>query len=244
VRGEQPHEGVSDAHQPDDAGPSQHPIGPPGRGWYALAALVVLVGVPLFLFVLVSGLAGFIGELRQVVVPGTAELALTETGEYTIFHERRSVVDGQVYDTGDTPAGLQVRVTGPSGASVALERSVANSRYSLGGRAGRSIFSMYRLTAGYADGRAEPRTVLAVGQGTAGQLLVPILLCVGIMLVTLGVAIPLVVVPFVRRRRHRLGLIRSEGQTCGRRRPGGRCPPDLPEPPDARPNLRQRGRRR
>ena len=102
VRGaEQPNEGVSDARPPDDAGPGQHPAAPPGRGWYALAALAFLVGIPLFVFVLVSGLTAFIGDLRQVVVPGTAELALTQTGEHTIYHERRSVVDGQVYDTRD-----------------------------------------------------------------------------------------------------------------------------------------------
>src|SRR5215212_501664 len=116
------------------------PSGGPSRIWYAVAAVLVIMGLVLFPGFLWSRIRDLGGALRQVVVPGVADLALEETGEYTIFHERRSAVDGQLYVSSDI-SGLRVSLSGPGGAAVPLERPAASLRYTFGGREAFSVFT-------------------------------------------------------------------------------------------------------
>lgn len=54
-------------------------------------------------------------SLTRIVVPGEAELDLTEPGSYTIYHEHRSVVDGQVFSSTADISSLLVAVERPTG---------------------------------------------------------------------------------------------------------------------------------
>ena len=177
----------------------------PGRRWYLVAALVLLGGMALFAQVLIARLNDLGGELRQLVVPGTHDLALGEAGEYTIFHERVSVVGGEAF--AGPISGLRVTVTGPGGEAVPVGAPGASMTYALGGRSGVAIFGFrierpgtYRLAATYADGRAEPRAVLAVGRDFLGQLVGAILTGLAIGFGTLALAVTIAVVTFVKRR--------------------------------------------
>ncbi|MDP6542811.1 MAG: hypothetical protein QGH60_02405 [Phycisphaerae bacterium] len=70
-------------------------------GWYyVLAGLVLAGGIAGFALFLFSGLTDLSGGLTQMVVPGEHELTLSEAGDYTVFHEYRSVVGSKVYSTG------------------------------------------------------------------------------------------------------------------------------------------------
>ena len=180
--------------------------GRPSRIWYALAGLLVLLGIALFSQFLVSRLQDLGGELRQVVVPGAANLTLGEAGEYTIFHERRSVVDGQYYASSDI-SGLRVSVTGLGGAAIPLDRPAMSSRFTIGGREAFSIFTFridqpgtYSLTAAYPDGRAEPKAVLSVGHDFMAGLLTTIFGAIAIGFATFGLGIVIFVVTLVKRR--------------------------------------------
>jgi len=45
--------------------------------------------------------------MTRLVVPGTREVALTEAGSYSIYHEYQSYVDGTVYSTDKQVPGLK-----------------------------------------------------------------------------------------------------------------------------------------
>lgn len=149
---------------------------PSRKGYWLAAAILVaaLVAMGIFLGARLSALGQ---GLIQVVVPGEAALALTEPGTYTIFHERESVVDGRIYAS-ESISGLAVTVRTPAGAPVALAPVTTSSTYTFGGRTGVAAFTFelatpgsYRLAARYADGRREPRVVLAIGRNFMGSLL-------------------------------------------------------------------------
>lgn len=45
------------------------------------------------------------------MVPGNGDLQLFERGEYTIFYENQTAVNGRIYSTGEDIPGLQIKVT-------------------------------------------------------------------------------------------------------------------------------------
>lgn len=180
---------------------------PPGKGWYVLAAVVLLATIAGFTIFLLARLNGLGASLLQVVVPGEAQLNLVEPGSYTIFHEYNSVVDGRVYAV-PVLSGLRVSVTSPAGKTLALNAPSGTSRYSFAGREGTSIFTFqvgepgtYRLAASYENGRAEPRTVLSVGSGFVSSIIVTVMIGLLIMFAGIGAAVAIAVIVYLARRR-------------------------------------------
>jgi hypothetical protein len=180
---------------------------PPGKGWYVLAAVVLLATIAGFTIFLLVRLNGLGASLLQVVVPGEAQLNLVETGSYTIFHEYNSVVDGKVYAV-PVLSGLRVSVTSPAGKTLALNAPGGTSRYSFASREGISVFTFevgepgtYQLTASYDNGRAEPRTVLSVGSGFVSSIIVTVMIGLLIMFAGIGAAVAIAVVVYLARRR-------------------------------------------
>jgi ABC-type sugar transport system permease subunit len=180
---------------------------PPGRHWYAVAALIALatwIAVPMFL---VSRLGDAADRMTRVLAPGQADLMLKEPGTYTIFHEYRSTFEGRVYDVA-TVSGLAITVRSqPDGQDIPLNRA-SGSRYSIVGRAGRSLFNFeartpgtYRISAAYDGGRKEPQTVLAIDREFIGDLTWTIVWTVMMGLVGMGTAITMAVLVFIKRRR-------------------------------------------
>ncbi|MGI9404942.1 MAG: hypothetical protein ACR2O4_01110 [Hyphomicrobiaceae bacterium] len=150
----------------------------PSRLWYLLALFMVLAGLAAMAVVMLPRIMSMGDALVQVVVPGEAELVLDKAGTYTIFHERHSVVDGQVF-VSETVTGLRVKVVSAgTGTPVPIAPASVGTNYSIGGRSGSSIFTFeietpgrYRIAAAYDDGRPEPRAVLSVGHGFLAALL-------------------------------------------------------------------------
>lgn len=157
--------------------PRPMPIKPPSRWWYLLSVAAFLCGFVAMAAFMWPRLMSMGDELVQVVVPGEAELVLEKSGTYTIFHESKSVVDGQAF-VSETVAGLRVVVRSVSGGDpVKLTSSTTSSSYNIGGRSGSSLFTFvvqtpgrYRMAATYDDGRSGPKAVLAVGHGFLGAL--------------------------------------------------------------------------
>ncbi len=180
-------------------------------GWYyVVAGLVLVAGIAGFALLLIGGLSGISGSSEQVVVPGKQALDLTEIGDYTVFHEYRCVIDGRVYSgRPDDASGIECSLVRTSdGHEVKLSPASVHSTYTIGARAGVSVFEFnidapgeYMFEANYAAGRLGPKTVMAIGQGFVGRLLVTILGGLGIMLGSFGLAITIVIVTAVKRRR-------------------------------------------
>ncbi len=70
-----------------------------GKGWYVLGTVFILIGLVPGTISMIWGIMGLTDNLQQgfqrVVVPGTGELQLRESGEYTVFHEYKSQMDGE-----------------------------------------------------------------------------------------------------------------------------------------------------
>jgi hypothetical protein len=179
----------------------------PGRGYYALAAMVFLAGLGFFVLMLWKGLTGTMSKLQQVVAPGKAEITLSESGDYTIFYEHESVIGNRVYSTGEDVSGLEcVLVSKPLGTPVELSRSTVDATYSFGGRSGKSVFDfhidrpgVYELASRYPPGREGPVIVLAVGHGVTMGILTTVFAALGIFFGSIALSLGILVYTLVKR---------------------------------------------
>ncbi len=183
--------------------------GAPGRGGYVAAGIVMLLGVIAFGAILYLGLTGL--SMERLVVPGSAEIALDETGRHTIYHESLSTLNGRVYDVEDV-AGLSVEVVEvATGEAVHLDGPVGSTTYDLGGRSGRAVLAfdverpgVYRLSAEYGDAGG-PETVLAVGRGLGTRIAATVAGAIAVIGGAFVLAVALAALTFFRRRRARRG---------------------------------------
>jgi hypothetical protein len=139
--------------------------------WFVVAGAIALSGIVGAVYYLLPRIGSLEAKLSQAVMPGSATITLAEPGTYTIFHEQKAVVDGRYYASASAD-GLRLKLETAAGMAVPLSEPATNSSYSIGNRAGTSIFAFtiaepgrYRMTGALASGRDEPKIVLAVGQG-------------------------------------------------------------------------------
>ncbi len=174
--------------------------------WFVLAGVIAVAGLVAAAFYAMPRIAKVDQGTIRVLVPGSAVLALDRPGTYTIFHERRSVVNGTYYAS-DSANGLRVTVVAESsGTPVALIQPRMSSSYTIEGREGKSILAFgvtepgrYRLTASLESGDAQPKIVLAVSRGLIGSVFQIVLTTLGITFGSLGVAGLLVLLVVWRR---------------------------------------------
>jgi hypothetical protein len=149
----------------------------PGIGGYIVAAAAVVVGGCGFVWSIWTGVHQIARDLTQVVVPGSADLQLKTAGDYTVYLELHSVVNGKIYAV-DSVSGLNCELRSrASGDKIPLYRPATNTNYTANGRSGRSVLSFriqapgtYTLGCKYEDGREGPQTVMAVGNGVSTQI--------------------------------------------------------------------------
>lgn len=155
-------------------------------GWfYVLGLAIFLFGCVAAMAFFAFGIAGMvdsaididrlINDFDRLVVPGSAELVLDESGPYAIFYEHRSVVDGEpFYSSRSRPrlkCHLQVK---ESGNEVPLINAwPQESNYDLPNRSGTLLMRFdldrpdtYVLSCDYAGSGDAPEVVLAVGTGS------------------------------------------------------------------------------
>jgi len=175
------------------------------RLWYVVAGVIALAGLVAAALYVVPRIGTVDQGAMRLVMPGSAVLALDTPGSYTIFHERRSVVDGRYYAS-DSVDGLKVTLADPRGAPVALAEPTMSTSYQMGNREGRAMLAFevaepgrYRLTASLASGGAEPKVVLAVSQGLVGGIIQLVFKTLGIVFGSLGIAGLIVAIVAVRR---------------------------------------------
>ena len=176
--------------------------------WFVVAAVIGVGGFVIAGFNLFSGLGAFEGRMMQVVMPGSVTLNLSEAGTYTVFHERRSVVDGKSYSS-DSTAGLRLSVFAPDGTDLDLTPS-SGSTYTFNGREGRSLATfrvatpgLYRVTGTLPNGRTEPKVVLALGAGVLGGMFRMIGLSIAFAIGGVAVAALIVILTVIGRGKAR-----------------------------------------
>lgn len=191
----------------------------------ALAALVVITGLLIFGWMAYSALSDMGGDLVQMAAPGTAELDLDKVGEYTIFYEDVSVVEGRFYSTGETvPPGLVIELLDLStGEKLELSPPFGSSTYTFAGRSGRSIAAfeidhpgVYRMTASYPPGREGPQVVLAVGTGLFGGIISKIVVAIAALFGSIVIGAAILISGERKREREEERLREEERMIRGR----------------------------
>jgi hypothetical protein len=201
----------------------------PSRWYYALAAFIVVAGIALFISTLMSGLGSLGNDLQQVVVPGSSDIMLSEVGEYTIFYENQTVVNGRIYSTDEDIPGLQIEVKNKTtGLEIATYQPSGSFSYSIGGRSGRSVLAfdveqpgIYVISGAYPEGQegtaghngsdgaaraaraagsVGPEAVLAVGHGITGSIISGVLYPLIIFFGSIAAAAVIAILTYLKRQ--------------------------------------------
>ena len=186
----------------------------PGIGYYGLAVLIIVLGFAAFAGSIYSGITDAESGLLQMEAPGSANLFLKEPGEYTIFYENNSYLDGKFYSTGEQISGLEIRVREKATDLDLITYPTKSSfTYSLGNRSGRSIMAfttpragIYQVNASY-SGRAGPRIVLAIGKGIVEGIFSSIMISLAALFGSIVIA---AVITFVTYRRRKRAFLKQE----------------------------------
>lgn len=174
--------------------------------WFVVAGVIALASLAGTFFYLMPRITALGSEMVRVVVPGTTVLTLDKPGAYTIYHEKKSMVNGRYYAS-DTVNGLRLELTAErTGAPVELTEPTGSSSYTIGNRSGSSILvfaldrpGRYRLASHLAGDRSGPEAVLAIEQGTFGALFGAVFGTVALGLGGLGLAGAIVVMVLWQR---------------------------------------------
>ena len=186
----------------------------PGIGYYGLAVLIIVLGFAAFAGSIYSGITDAESGLLQMVAPGGANLFLKEPGEYIIFYENNSYLNGTLYSTGEQMSGLEILVKEKAtGIDLATYPAKSSFTYSLGNRSGRSIMAfttpragIYQVNASY-SGRAGPRIVLAIGKGIVEGIFSSIIISLAALFGSIVIA---AVITFVTYRRRKRAFLKQE----------------------------------
>jgi hypothetical protein len=176
--------------------------------WFVVAAVIGIGGFVAAGFQLFSGLGAFEERMQQVVMPGSVTLDLRTPGIYTIFHERRSVVDGKSYSSSST-SGLRLSVFAADGTELDLKTNTG-STYTFGGREGHSFSTFevktpgpHRITGTLPNGRTEPKIVLALAPGVLGGMFKMISFSIALVMGGIAVAALIVILTVIGRGKAR-----------------------------------------
>jgi hypothetical protein len=173
--------------------------------WFVVIGVIAVASIVAAALYAMPRLDTVGSDMIRVVVPGNAVLELDKPGDYVVYHEKHSTVDGRYYAS-DRVEGLRVRLTTDTGAEVPVGEPKYSATYSIGNRSGTSIYSFtvdrpgrYRLVASLEGGRTEPKAVLAIGQGTVWGIFRLVLGTLAIAFGGIGVAAVLLFVVLWRR---------------------------------------------
>ncbi|MCX6678275.1 MAG: hypothetical protein NTU95_10100, partial [Methanothrix sp.] len=161
-----------------------------------------------------SGITDAQSRLQQMAAPGGADLFLSEPGEYIIFYENNSFMNGKFYSTSEQIPGLEIRVREKAtGSDLATYPTKSSITYSLGSRSGRSIMAftalragIYQVNASY-SGRDGTEVVLAIGKGMVEGIFSSIIISMAALFGSIAIA---AVIAFVTYRRRKKAFLKLE----------------------------------
>jgi hypothetical protein len=193
--------------------------------YYLLALLIPVFACLVSAFIVYGSLPKLPGalealgikNLKQVVVPGSAEIIFPKSGAYAVYYEYRSVIDGVSYYGNEIPPSMRCQLRSKStGESVQLDySSVKGDIYTYPQRAG-VMFKrisidhpgVYNFSCQYPDGRSYPKSVMAVGPNFILEFIniavkpIAAMFFGSIAFVLAGV-ISILIIAFVAIKRHR-----------------------------------------
>ncbi|MCE9518552.1 MAG: hypothetical protein K8R87_03145 [Verrucomicrobia bacterium] len=98
--------------------------------------LLVVIGIALNIVAVIAMLDVFRGSGTSFLAPGEASVTITKPGDYTLWHETKTLIDGQFMSfPDDLPSGTTIKILKqPEGAAVPLRRGGVSSMESGGTR--------------------------------------------------------------------------------------------------------------
>jgi hypothetical protein len=186
----------------------------PSRLFYALSALILVIGIASFVALLLSGLDGIDKSLARIAVPGKYDINLAQTGKYVIFYEYESQIGDKVYKTGEKIPQMRCNVLSKAtGQPVVLSKPSMNYSYSFS-KAGVAVLEftvnqpgLYEIAAGYTEGKTGQEIVLAVGKGFQKKLMTVIFSCIAVLGLSIVAAIAIFTITIIKRRRARTATV-------------------------------------
>ncbi len=165
--------------------------------------------------IFVAGIIGFVAfllfsisdltDMKQYVVPGVHTLELEESGKYTIFHEHKSMIDGEYLYSDGVPAGLKMVVTSQEGDTICVKPLSSGGSYSVGSREGTGVGSFkidspgsYTLNGTFTGGNSS-KTVLTVTGGFGSGLVITVLCSMLILFGSMTFSFVLAIVTLVKQ---------------------------------------------
>ncbi|MHB8118208.1 MAG: hypothetical protein ACYDHX_05725 [Methanothrix sp.] len=180
----------------------------PGIWYYGLAVLIIFIGFAAFAGSIYAGISDAESGLLQIAAPGGANLNISEPGEYIIFYENNSYMNGKFYSTSEQISGLEILVREKAtGLDLATYPAKGSFTYSLGSRSGRSITAFKALRAGIYQvntsysGREGPEVVLAIGKGIVEGIFSSIMISLAALFGSIAIAAVISYVTYSRRKK-------------------------------------------
>ena len=179
----------------------------PSRWFYGLAVVIVLAGSAVFIVFLLGSLGGLTKGLQQVVVTGNYELTFEKPGNYLVYYEYESVIDGKVYSTGEALSGVQCAINHTaSGRNIRVGPASTSSTYTMGSRAGKAILQfsidepgLYEFSAWYEDNGQD--IVLAVGPDFTMGLFMSIFGGIAVLFGSWVIACIIFIITLIKRKK-------------------------------------------
>ena len=193
-----------------------------GISMIIFAVILGLVGGTFFVVTLYTGIKNLNDSMIRFKVPGSKEIELKGTGEYTIFHEYRSTFDGEIYNSGDNVSNLLVTVMEKSsGTEIPLSPPSGRTTYNIGGQAGYSLFNfrvttpgVYIFTGQYRDGEGS-EVILSVAYKMGTLLMTTIGSSILILFITIGVSVTIFVMGLVKVTKKDKNTVSDNNQYYG-----------------------------
>jgi hypothetical protein len=182
----------------------------PGKGWYWFGALAIVAGgvgaIALFIAGVVST-SRTVDDFARFVAPAEdIPLNFLRDGEYTIYCESESTVDGRPISVDPRVCGtVDLALVGPEGGEVVIRSDNTSFSFSTSGRVGESIAKVRIPSSGtylMSADSAEP-VAIAVGRGQLGRLALFIGGGIAAGLAGLAIGLTVIIVTAVKRGRRK-----------------------------------------
>jgi hypothetical protein len=159
----------------------------PGKKWYVIAFVVLVIFVVPSLLGFLEGLDGITDGLIRVTVPGDTEVTLEE-GDYTVFYEWQGEINGESFSTSSEFPGMEATVFDDDGTEIPVTSSTGDFEYSWGGHSGFSVGEVdipadgdYVFSAQHFDPANTQEYTLALGKDLAKSTVLLVLGIVGMV---------------------------------------------------------------
>jgi len=190
--------------------------------YYGLAVLIIVIGFAAFAGFMYLGISNMQNDLLQMKAPGAVEMNLSGAGEYTIFYENKSYLNGTIYNTDERMPGLHISLKEvATGDDLVVSAPNESLTYSIGDRSGRSIMvfevarpGIYQVNASYPESEG-PQVVLAIGKGMAEGMLSSIIFSIAALVSSIAIAAAIVYTTYRKRKKAFLMIEEEERQIRG-----------------------------